>query len=189
MSSNVASDLTSSGRMPDMDRIVQVKRLNERSKIVGVRVQIVAGPRLAGSTVSAPVVSNAAIPPRCKKEHLVFPCISVQWPAVTKYHRLSGVPILVINLGIVARPDSRRENLFQRMAQSSVWMAILHKRQKRPVPPRRAKKFGWPTNGRPRGYSQLCGCRSMMMKPHAAGGSPWRLTPHVLCLRCRGRSR
>ena len=53
----------------------------------------------------APVLRNAAIGPRCGKEHLIFPDIRTQRPSVTENDRLTFVPIIAVNLSAVFGRD------------------------------------------------------------------------------------
>ena len=88
-----------------MDRILQVEFFHQRSEIVGVGVHFVAIPRLARSSMAAAVVGNAAIPMGAQKQHLIFPGVRAQRPAMAEDHGLSTAPILVIDLRAVLRRD------------------------------------------------------------------------------------
>jgi hypothetical protein len=48
--------------MADMNRIVQIKRVDHRGQIGRVRIHVLTGPRLIGPAEPATVVRNAAIP-------------------------------------------------------------------------------------------------------------------------------
>src|SRR6516162_10394710 len=50
---------------------------------------------------------NAAIPAIGEEEHLVFPCICVQWPAMAEDHGLTLAPVLVVDLRPVFYSDER----------------------------------------------------------------------------------
>src|SRR5258708_11403977 len=54
MSTEVACDFTSTGRVPHMDRVFQVKLLGELREIVRVGVHVVAVPGLRGTAVASP---------------------------------------------------------------------------------------------------------------------------------------
>jgi len=47
VSADVAGDFAAAGGVADMDRVLQVERLDERGEVVGVGVHVVARPRLA----------------------------------------------------------------------------------------------------------------------------------------------
>jgi hypothetical protein len=51
---------------------LQVQRFDECRKVVRVRIHVVAGPRLFGTTVAAAVMSDTAITTGRQKEHLVL---------------------------------------------------------------------------------------------------------------------
>src|SRR5258708_23615367 len=79
--------------------------------MVGVRVHVVAGPRLARSTVPPAIVSDAAVTAGGQKRHLIFERVSAQRPPVAEHHRLAGAPVLVIDLSPVLCRDRRHNNL------------------------------------------------------------------------------
>src|SRR5579864_2402251 len=69
-----------------------------------------AVPRLAGTPVSPPVVSNHAIAAFAEEQHLCVPIIGGQWPAVAKYDGLTLAPVLVIDLRSIFRCNRRHRN-------------------------------------------------------------------------------
>src|SRR5664279_1192721 len=87
--------------MPDVDGSLEVQLCNERRKIVGVRVHVVAAPRLAGAPVPTAVVADAPVSVRCQIKHRIFPGIDCQWPPIAEDDRLTRSPILVVDLGPV----------------------------------------------------------------------------------------
>ena len=82
---------------PDQHDVAQVQRLDQRRQIVGIGVHVVAAPRLAGSPVPAPIVGDGAEAVRGHEEHLRFPAVGVQRPAVAEDDRLPGAPVLVVD--------------------------------------------------------------------------------------------
>ena len=110
---DVASDLAASGRVPDMDRVLQVELLDELSQVVRVGVHVVSLPRLARPAVAASVVGDAAIPLRRQKEHLVLEGVARERPAVAEDDRLSGAPVLVIDLRAVFGGNGAHGSPFQ----------------------------------------------------------------------------
>ena len=84
---------------------LQVERFDERREIVGVGVHLVAVPRLARAAVAAAVVRDAAVSAVGQKDHLVFPGVRAERPAVTEDDGLSRAPVLVINLRAVFGRD------------------------------------------------------------------------------------
>src|SRR5690606_25993200 len=101
--SDLAGDLSAAGRMSDEDDVAQVESLDQLGEIIGVGFHIVAVPRLARSTVAAPVVANRAKAVGCHGQHLGFPSIGVEGPAVAEDDRLPSPPVLVIDLCSVPR--------------------------------------------------------------------------------------
>src|SRR5438270_10747241 len=91
--------------MADMHRVSQVQRLDERREIVGIGIQIVAVPGLAGAAVAATVMRDAAVALRGQKEHLVLECVRAERPAMAEDHGLSSSPILEKDLRAVTRGD------------------------------------------------------------------------------------
>jgi hypothetical protein len=80
--------------MADVDRVFQVEFLDKQCEIVGVRVHVIAVPRLTRSAVSASVMGNATVAPRSQEEHLVFKGISIQRPAMGEDDRLTAAPVV-----------------------------------------------------------------------------------------------
>src|SRR5713226_1635911 len=94
-----------------MDRVLQVERFNQRREVVGVGVHLVAIPGLAGPSMAAAVMRDAAISAVGQKQHLVFPGVRAQGPAMAENYRLSLAPVLIVDLRAVFRPD-RRHGVF-----------------------------------------------------------------------------
>ena len=63
--------------MADQHRVVQIERVEERRQIVGVVVQVVAVPGLAGSATAATVMGDGAIALGGQEERLVVPGIGI----------------------------------------------------------------------------------------------------------------
>ena len=53
--------------------------------------------------MAAPVMRNATEAPLAQKQHLVFPRVRAQRPAMAENYRLPLAPILVINLRAIFR--------------------------------------------------------------------------------------
>ena len=101
VAADVARDFAAAGRVADVDRVLQIERLDQRREIVGVGVHLVAVPRLARSAVAAAVVRDAAVAVRGEEHHLVFPGVGAERPAVAEDDRLSRAPVLVVDLRAV----------------------------------------------------------------------------------------
>ena len=105
MAAYVARDFATACGVADVDRVLQIEGFDERSQIVGVGVQVIAGPRLAGAAVTAAVMRDAPVSAIGQIEHLIFECIRRKWPAVAEDDGLSVAPVVVINLRAVLRGD------------------------------------------------------------------------------------
>src|SRR5712692_7130270 len=94
-----------------MDRVLQVERFNQRREVVGVGVHLVAIPGLAGPSMAAAVMRDAAVSAVGQKQHLVFPGVRAQGPAMAENYRLSLAPVFIVDFRAVFRPD-RRHGVF-----------------------------------------------------------------------------
>ncbi len=74
-----------------------------RRQVGGVGVHLVAVPWLARTAAAATTMGDAAIAIGRQVDHLTFPCVGVEGPAVAKHHWLSCAPVFVINLRTVFR--------------------------------------------------------------------------------------
>ena len=92
VAADVAGDFAAAGGVADVDRVLQIERFDQRREVVGVGVHFVAVPRLARPAVAAAIMRDAAIAARGQKEHLVFPGVRAQRPAVAEDHGLSRCP-------------------------------------------------------------------------------------------------
>src|SRR5689334_19316138 len=88
-----------------MNGVVEVEFLHECREIGGIRIHVIAGPRLARSAVTATIVRNTAVPAIRKEHHLVFPGVAIQWRAVAEDNRLTGPPIFEEEFGAVSDGD------------------------------------------------------------------------------------
>src|SRR5262249_50064810 len=91
---------------------LQVERLDERRKVVGIRVQVVAIPGLARAAVATPIVRDAAVAARGEEEHLVFERLCAERPAVAEDDRLTGSPVVVVEPSSVLRRDRAHPDSF-----------------------------------------------------------------------------
>src|SRR5688572_15677917 len=70
-------------------------------------IHVMAATGLAGATVPAPVVGYDAIAVLEEEQHLCVPIVGRQRPTVAEHDRLSGAPILVVDLGPIGGGDRR----------------------------------------------------------------------------------
>ena len=101
MATDVPRDFAAPRRVTDVNRVLQVERLDQRREVVRVRVHIVSVPRLARAPVPAAIVGDATVPARSEEHHLVFERIRIERPTVTEDDGLARSPVLIVNLGIV----------------------------------------------------------------------------------------
>src|SRR5260370_41797505 len=94
--------------MADQHRVVQIKCFDERRQVVGVVVQVVAVPGLAGSATAATVMRDGAIAPGGQEERRVVPGIGIERPAMAEDDGLARAPVLVKNRRAVAGGNGTR---------------------------------------------------------------------------------
>jgi hypothetical protein len=99
--------------MTDVNRIAEVEMHRKRRDVGGIVVHVMAINRLAGSTVTAAIMSNHTIAFVEKVKHLAFPIVGRQWPAVVEDDRLRGLgaPIAIEDFRSVSGRDRRRRYL------------------------------------------------------------------------------
>jgi hypothetical protein len=68
-------DLTATSRVPYVNCVFQIEVFSQFGEIVSIGVHVIAMPGLARAAVTAPIVSDTAVAPGRKKEHLVLKCI------------------------------------------------------------------------------------------------------------------
>src|SRR5216684_4358609 len=130
MSTEVACDFTSTGRVPHMDRVFQVKLLGELREIVRVGVHFVAVPGLRGTAVASPVVRDDTISALSEEQHLGVPVVRRQRPAVAENDRLPLPPVLVEDCRAIFGPYRCHRKLSFRVVSKccSLTFPFGHKR-------------------------------------------------------------
>src|SRR5256885_2923797 len=100
MPSDESRDFAAASGVANHHDVFQIQLLEQLRQVIGISVHVVSIPRLAGTAVTATIVRDAAIALRGEKEHLRFPGIGTQRPAVAERDNLSGLrpPFLVVNL-------------------------------------------------------------------------------------------
>jgi hypothetical protein len=114
MASDVTGDFSAARGMADQDSAVQVEGFDEIRKIIGIGVHLVAVRRLARAPMATAIVGDTAIAVGRQEDHLIFPGIGVERPAVTEHDRLPCSPILVVDPRAVLGGD-----------RAHVWCSIL----------------------------------------------------------------
>src|SRR6266700_1197980 len=108
MSPDIAGYLATTSGMTDEHRVSQIECFDECCQIIGVGIQVVAVPGLAGSPVSATIMGDGTITMRGHEEQLVVPGVGIERPSVTENDGLSRAPILVKNRSSVLCSDCTR---------------------------------------------------------------------------------
>ena len=109
MAADVAGDLAAAGGVTDEDRVVQVECLDELGEVIGVGVQVVAVPRLAGAPAATAVMRDGPVAVRGHQEQLVIPRVGGERPAVAEHDRPAAAPVLVEDLGAVPGGDGSHQ--------------------------------------------------------------------------------
>src|SRR6266478_3141878 len=98
---DVAHDLTAPCGMADQSYVFQIQLVEQRSQVIGIRIHVVAIPRLARTSMAAAVVGNNAIAVLSEEQHLCIPGVCVQRPSMRKNDRRPCAPIFVENRGSI----------------------------------------------------------------------------------------
>jgi len=88
-----------------MDRILEVERLDELGKVVGVGIKVVAVPWLTRSAMPAAIMGDAAIAARGEEEHLVLESVRAERPAMAEHDGLPRAPVVEIDFSPVLGGD------------------------------------------------------------------------------------
>jgi hypothetical protein len=75
VAAQVAGDLTTAGGVPNHDSVLKIESFKQSSQIVGVGIRLVAVPRLAGTAVTPPVMSDHSIAMLAEAQHLRVPIV------------------------------------------------------------------------------------------------------------------
>src|SRR5258708_23299626 len=98
MTAEIMHHLAAAGRMPDVNRILQVEMIGDGLQIIGIVVHVVSVAGLTRATMSAPISRNDAETFAEEKKHLRVPIIRRERPAVTEHNRLPAAPVFIIDL-------------------------------------------------------------------------------------------
>src|ERR1700747_2287185 len=99
---DVMHNLAATGRVADMDSILEVEMRRHRGEVIGIVIHVVAVADLAGPAVAAAVMSNDAIALIEEEQHLRIPIIGRQRPTMTEDDGLTFAPVLIVDLYPVA---------------------------------------------------------------------------------------
>ncbi len=81
---DVAGHFAAARGVAHVNGVLQIERLDQRRKVVGVGVHVVAVPRLARPAMAATVMGDATVAARGQEEHLVLECVRGERPAVAE---------------------------------------------------------------------------------------------------------
>src|SRR5690349_21512012 len=88
-----------------MDRIPKIQMLDNRCRVGGIVVHILAVRHLARASVAAAVDSHNAVPVLDEEQHLGIPVIGAKRPAMMEDDRLTPAPVLVEDLSAILGRD------------------------------------------------------------------------------------
>ncbi len=91
--------------MADVNGVVEVEVLDDRSRVGGVVIHVVAVRHLARASVAAPVDPDDPIAVLDEEQHLRVPVVGREGPAVMEDDGLTVTPILVEDLDTIFGRD------------------------------------------------------------------------------------
>jgi hypothetical protein len=98
-----ASHLVATGRVADMHRFGEVQMLDDRGRVGGVVVHVVAIRNLARASVASAVDPDDAVTVLDEEKHLRVPVVGTQRPAVMEDDGLAMASILIEDLDAIHR--------------------------------------------------------------------------------------
>ncbi len=105
MAPDVAGDFAAAGGVADERGVLEIERLDDGCKIVGIAVHVVPRRGLAGPAMAATVVRDHAEAVLREEQHLAVPSVGAQRPAVRERDDRAFAPVLVVDFGAVLRGD------------------------------------------------------------------------------------
>src|SRR5438477_2843133 len=87
--------------MPDVYGVFQVQLFSQLGQVIGVGVHLIPIPGLTGTSMAAPVMRDTAIAVGRQEEHLCFPVVGSERPAVAEDDGLPLAPVFVIDFRAV----------------------------------------------------------------------------------------
>src|SRR5262249_19029396 len=102
MTGEITHHLAATGRMANVNRVLQVEMIGDRLQIVGIMIHIMSVAGLSRATMSAPIGRNDTIAFAEEKKHLRVPIVRRQRPAVTEHNWLTGSPIFIIDVDVLS---------------------------------------------------------------------------------------
>ena len=102
---DVVNDLAATGRVADMNGVVETETCGQRGQVIGVVVHIVAIAGLGGAAVPTPVVGDNPVAVLEEEQQLSVPVVCRKWPAVAEDDRLARSPVLVEDFRAIGGGD------------------------------------------------------------------------------------
>src|SRR6266481_5892743 len=102
MTAEIMHHLAAAGRMPDVNRILQVEMIRDGLQIIGIVIHVMSAAGLTRATMSASISRNDTIAFAEEKKHLRVPIIRRERPAVTEHNRLSAAPVFIIDVDVLS---------------------------------------------------------------------------------------
>src|SRR5882672_7646966 len=101
MPPDVTCDLSATGGVTHVNCVLQVEFFSKGCKIVRVGIHLVTIPRLGGTAMASPVMSDDSIAALAEEQHLSVPVVRCKRPTVAEHYGLTLSPVLVENLRTV----------------------------------------------------------------------------------------
>ena len=98
---DIMHHFAATGRMADVDSVLQIEMRRHRRKVIGIVIHVVAVADLGGAAVAAAVMGDDAIAVVEEEQHLRIPVVGRQRPTMAEDDGLSFAPILIIDLDAV----------------------------------------------------------------------------------------
>ena len=102
VAADIARDFPASGGVAHQRGVLEIERLDDGRKIVGIAVHVVSGGGLAGPAMATPVMGNHAEAVLREEKHLAVPRVRAQRPAVRERDDRARAPVLVLDVRTVA---------------------------------------------------------------------------------------
>src|SRR6516162_10859599 len=100
MTGEIMHHLAATGRMANVNRILQVEMVGDRLQIVGIMIHVMSVAGLSRATMSAPIGRNDAIAFAEEKKHLRVPIVCAQRPSMAEHDGLSAAPVFVVDVDV-----------------------------------------------------------------------------------------
>jgi hypothetical protein len=123
VSRDIASRLSASSRVADVDRVLQIQMRNECCNVGSIGVHVIPRRRRTRSTVASTIVGNDAKAFLEQEQQLVIPLVCRERPPMVKNDRLPSTPIFEKDFGPIVCFDFThvRSPIAVKLAQHCLW--------------------------------------------------------------------